>query len=532
MRAHAFLLPLVVAALAADAGAQSNDLTAPLVAIVADGGDAPRLEQLLRAGGLRTRRVAVADCAPEVLRLADVVVVDWPEDREFGAVPPLGELDRWDRPTVFVGTSGERFARRWGLPTPVELMEADADARGPETATLAPPDGAATQVLRQGNLFHFSRPLPAVVAAAAERDWFVRTVRTAARFGADRPILRRPVAADATAAAERARRESIDANAQLLGIDIRSRDDLLALPAAYQGPHGPKVAALLRESIADGLDAEWSRSTWKSWLGNRRQQLVWDESSYVWRVDQLAFWRGVTSEQLRGDDRADAPEPAADAVALAAKVLQRYGGRALDDLATFSCWRDDVCYLWDRRHGCFRMENHGVLPPGARATAWEVAVLDTAADRDVIWGGGPPPRPRVSARSAYRDLLARLFLPALLLEPSTALARDAAADSAGQQMLVARLGLRGTDPRTNYHLLVDPATGAISRIEERRDGRVRATLLLEATVACGPMQLPSRWSQEERRRRATIGIDLPSWNPQLPDGLANATERLTAPRAR
>jgi hypothetical protein len=513
--------------------AQGNDLTAPLVAIVADDAPGLRLDALLREAGMRTRRVAVADCTPARLRFADVVLVDWPGEAPLGEALPLGALDRWDRPTVFVGTSGDRFASRWGLPTLRELAEPGGPARGPEVWTFTPPAGATTEVFRQGHLCHCPRPVAELLATAAERAWFAATVRHTARFATDRPILRHASANGAPLPpAEVVRRQRLDAAAQQLALDVTDRDVLLALADRLQGGDAHAAAALLDDLLPDGLEHERSRTNWRNWLRARREALVFDPLALVWRLDRLAFARGVPSAQLVGDARADGAEREPEAVALAVEVARHYGGRAFDDLATFTCWRGEVCYLWDRREGIFRMENHHVLRPGAFAMAWEVSVFDTAADRELIWGGGPPPRPRVSARADYREILTRLFLPALLLEPGTSLRRSREGDTAGLQRLVVRLAQRGADPKQALHLLVDPDTGAIASVESWLGDRNQATWMLEATTACGPLLLPTGWSDEQRRRRVRFAIDEATWNPVLPAGLATAAERLTRPRDR
>ena len=66
-----------------------------------------------------------ADCTPEKLRTADVVVLDWQqqdglsywfEHRTEPRRNPLGDLLRWDRPTVLIGSAGLNVAADWGLP--------------------------------------------------------------------------------------------------------------------------------------------------------------------------------------------------------------------------------------------------------------------------------------------------------------------------------------------------------------------------------------------------------------------------------
>lgn len=79
----------------------------------------------LRAQFARVDAVERSTCTPEQLRCADVVLLDWPQQ---GAVSdwirdktkphhnPLGELARWDRPTVLLGSAGLSVAADWSLP--------------------------------------------------------------------------------------------------------------------------------------------------------------------------------------------------------------------------------------------------------------------------------------------------------------------------------------------------------------------------------------------------------------------------------
>lgn len=528
-------LLLMLATVVAGAGlrAQANELAEPLVFVVADGDRARAIDDILRGAGLRRRKLATADCTPSALRLADVVVVDWPEGVDLGATSPLGGLDRWDRPTVFVGSSGARFARRWLLPDPAAIAAMDVDDLGPEMGRMPPPADAVTRVMRQGHLFHFTcTPAPGAFAAD-ERTWFVDTVRYAARFATDRPILHCPTIDGAPLSPdELVRRQRIETLAQQWQIEPNRQSALVALPERLDGVDRQQAEALLLDLVADGPGPDTTRNNWRNWLTGRRDKLVWDDLSRVWRLDELAYWRGIASQNLRNGARAGGGERDAEALALAAKVAQHYGGRAFDDLATFACWQGDVRCLWDRRNGWFRVENHHLdLPAKVRATQWEVAVFDTAADRDVIWGGGPPPRTRVSARSQYRSLAVRVFLPALLLNPGTSLDRRRGKDADSEQVLVVRLAQRGLDLNTEYHVVV-LANGDILQVEEWRDRKRGAVWRLEGTTLCGPLRLLTSWSNPESRLGREYTITDPVWNPDLPAGLESATEQLTEPRAR
>jgi hypothetical protein len=81
--------------------------------------------QFLRAQFARVDTVERGSCVPAQLRCADVVVLDWPQqgaisywidDKQAPHHNPLGELDRWDRPTVLLGSAGLNAAADWNLP--------------------------------------------------------------------------------------------------------------------------------------------------------------------------------------------------------------------------------------------------------------------------------------------------------------------------------------------------------------------------------------------------------------------------------
>ena len=484
--------------------------------------------RLLKDDGIDVRAVARADCAPERLRLADVVLVDWPTDAPLDERLPLGPFERWDRPTLLLGGTGERFAARWGLPGAGEIAAMPAECRGPEMHELAAPEGLPA-VWRQGNLFHL--PVSEVPADPAGRAWLLRTVRHAARFVTDRPIVRHsaPVGAE-PAPAEADRRARVAATTGQLGIEPSDLQALLALPPQLDGARRAQVAQLLVDLVPGSRDADTSKNNWTSWLRAHAGALVWDGLSAAWRVDELAYWRGVASASCRGDQRADGAVREPDAVEIAAKVVQRHGGRALADLETFTCWRGDVHHTWDRRRGLFRAENHHTLRPGAFATAWKVAVIDTAADAELIWGGGPPPRPRVSARGMLRELIEQVFVPVMLFAPGTSLRRAPEHDTEGARAIAVRLAGRGLDLRAEHVLLVEP-DGTVARIVHvPHDGRTRALRVL-ATTACGPLLLPSALELDGRNPRS-FTIEQPRWNPGVPADLATATGQLTEPRTK
>ncbi|MEO6597499.1 MAG: hypothetical protein ABIP94_22370 [Planctomycetota bacterium] len=97
---------------------------------------------------------------------------------------------------------------------------------------------------------------------------------------------------------------------------------------------------MLVDLLCEGPDAQTTKDDWAFGLKRRDDALCWDALSQLWRVDPVALGFGKPSP--RGADGAER-EPAA--VALAAKVVQHYGGRALANLQNFSCWLGQQHYL-------------------------------------------------------------------------------------------------------------------------------------------------------------------------------------------
>ncbi len=121
-------LPFVALVLSLAAAAQDRASNPALhIAFVGDL-QSPRgadFVQFLRAQFPRVDAIERSTCAPEQLRCADVVVLDWPQDRgvmqwlEDKDKPrhvPLGDRARWDRPTVLLGSAGLNLAAAWNLP--------------------------------------------------------------------------------------------------------------------------------------------------------------------------------------------------------------------------------------------------------------------------------------------------------------------------------------------------------------------------------------------------------------------------------
>jgi hypothetical protein len=122
MRLHLFvglLLPLCAAA-------QDPSLNRQLHIAFVGELEKPRgadFVQFLRQQFTRVDAVELGTCKPEQLRTADVVVLDWPQqvmawsqDKTMARHNPLGQLGRWDRPTVMIGSAGLNLAADWNLP--------------------------------------------------------------------------------------------------------------------------------------------------------------------------------------------------------------------------------------------------------------------------------------------------------------------------------------------------------------------------------------------------------------------------------
>ena len=494
------------------------------------------LVEALRAAGMQPRLVDRESCAPQLLRTGDVVLVDWPATVPLGTDVPLGPFERWDRPTILLGDAGERFAHAWGLPSASEMAAMSAEERGPEMQQLPQPAEAtdpatARSTWRQGNLFHFGGGDGDGVMPAEQIAKLVELIERAARFVSDRPIVRRgaPHGAELPTA-EQQRRQRIADGCSTLGIVARDLASLKVLPSRLEGKERKTAAQLLVDLLPAGKDIDDTRGTWQSWLGVHGDNLVFDAWSMAWRVDWLAFWRHTPTSTCRGDARADGGGGDPAAVALATRVVQHHGGRALADLATFSCRRGEVHYQWDRRRGYFRMENHAVLPAGARGTPWQVSVIDTAADEEVLWGGNG--HIRVSARSAFRELVERVFLPTMLLDPGVSVVRRTADDADGLQALGVHLAGRGMDPTGEHVMLVEPTTGAIVRTWRLTRGRALFTVNMGEATGVGPLLLPCEQTELHRNRQRAFVIDEAKWNPELPADLATANHFLSQPRAK
>ena len=192
-----------------------------------------------------------------------------------------------------------------------------------------------------------------------------------------------------------------------------------------------------------------------------------------------------------------------------------------------------VTAMWDRPRGIFRIENHYVPKRGTFAIPWSVAVLDTAADRDLLQVGPGGPIPRVSARGAFRELIVRVFLPLLVAEPATSLWLEPAevADGAAPAKFVTlrvELGCLLPDPGRGVGLQVGPESGLLVGLVEP-SGKLVRNLERPGYVDCGPLTLPASWQGERIKVWGSV-FDEFEWNPELPADLATATEKLTAPR--
>lgn len=497
------------------AGLTAQAPPAPIdVALVAteDNKGAAELGVLLQDAGMRVRRVRARACRPESVGMAHVVLVDWSEDL---TVPPAlaAQLDRWACPTVFL-RGGDAFARAWQLPTAAEIVARDEAQRGPAMQEIELP---GVNLVRHGHLFYVRAPV-----AIHDVERILALLRHAATFVVDRPVVR------AVADGERVKRARD--LARRLRVDIATLKGLQSLPRRLRG--GEDAARdLLVATVLGGPAPDSTANNWQNWLLARRPALHWDDASACWRLDGLAMARNQASVPLRGDQRADGHPRTAEAIDIARRVHARYGGRGFRDLQTFSCRVGTQLWMWDRKRGLFRAENQADVT-GRRATPWKAAVLDTWADDNLVWGGGPRPRPRVSARGAYRTMIEMVFLPMLLLEPATSLELIQEDSDDGEVGLLARVAGVGLDIRSTFVLFVDRVSGEIHRVEKRHRGSVRAEHRLLDTTSCGPMLLPSSWQNIRRHKAARFAVEEPEWNGRLPDGMATARDQLGLPDAR
>lgn len=492
------------------------------VAIVATG-DSPRAKAItanLRDCGMRVQRLAPADCQPSAFWNADVVVVDWPKELEVTALQ-IGGFLRWHRPTLFLGSSGERFAKAWLLPSAQLMAQMAVSERGPAMQLLEFGKDDAMTVWRQGNLFYLPRDLSEQLTLHTLAP-IAACVRRAALFVVDRPVLRFSDPDDIE------RRDLVVKLADELQVAIGDMAALQKLPARIRTKDERPARKLLASCLEGGPGESQTLNNWKSWLRPRAASLHWDPLSKIWRSDQLAHWRKVASKDLRGDDRADGGVRDAEALAIASKTVQYHGGHALDDLATFSCWYGQLHFLWDRQRGYFRVENHNQVY--ARATPWQASAMDSFTDQQLVWGNGAGRGPRIASRGMYRDLIERTFLPLMLLDPGMGLRYLAEESTKEEAVLAVKLVGRGLELQSEFALTIARQTGALLCFEERNGSRLSTVFTLVETTACGPLKLPTHWRAKTLRRTRDHQLQDVRWNPKLPVGIESATGHLTAPR--
>lgn len=318
---------------------------------------------------------------------------------------------------------------------------------------------------------------------------------------------------------------AFDEHALALGVDLRQRTVLRELVGKLDGEQAEAARALLESLVHGGPEPGTTKNNWNNWLRRSESALCWDSWSHVYRLDSLAQWRRVDADGLRGPARADGGPTTPRARELASRIVARHGGkRALDDLHTVS-WRSGaVRYFWDRDAAVLRIENSAEIPAGNRGTSWQTVIFDTAADADLLMGGGPPPRPRVSGRGMFRECAEALLLPLLLLDPGTSL-RLLDDDEDGLHVLGVRLGMRGMDPTREVLLHVTKA-GQIEWFDNGPTAASRTSrVTVTATTQVGPLLLNTGFRAEGVRPRETTYADV-TWNPAAPKGLAEDTGTL------
>ncbi len=517
--AHLAVAALIGCLLACPTSSQTVTAARLQVAFVADKDDAfaAELRTALKQAGMRIRLVAPKECCRESWWQADVVVLAWPADLPVASRTPL---ERWDRPTVFVGDTGDRFAKMWDLPTARQVNERLLHAgRELEVREFAGGDG---QCVRQGNLVHLPMPLPTQRAV-----WFAEceaTVRWAAHFRSDRPMLR-IVRDKQRIEAERQRVSRVHAATVALDVEANVLKSLLDLPNMLLGSDQEQAEALLVDLFPEGPGAGATRNDWMNWLRARGPALFWDPATELWHLDKLAYWRGHRGPR-RIEQRAEGLDNDTRAIPLARKVVNYYGGQALDDLSTFSCWSGDVHYMWDRRRGYFRIENHEERDAATARRPWRVTALDTATNEQLDWD-----RTRhTAAATSFRSLIELTFLPLMLLDPGTELRYLEAQSDEQTAALAVRLAGRNMNLTSNYRLTIDRATGSVLRLSSAMQGVTYQEHSLKSTITCGPLRLPAVWESGLAPAIRTLAIEDAAWNPALPEGLETAAELLSAPR--
>lgn len=439
----------------------------------------------------------------------DVVVVDWPAAEDL-PTELLGEFGRWPHATVLTHGCAARWADALGLPAPETLLRSRAGELGPAVERMKMGSAAVT---RHGNLLYLPKTIVVEELLAA-------VVRRAAQFRLDHPVVR---------ASDDDKRARIRELAAAVSLDVPALD---VSELAKQLGEQPAWKKLVTELFPDGPGATVGSRGWRRWLKRNAKSLAFDAGRSEWRLDHLARRVGVASAEYRGSRRVVVGPSDPVAARLAARVVARYGGDALRDLSTFSCWLGDRHVMWDRRRGYFRIENHTKVPPGRRATPWKVVVHDTHRDAELIWGGGPPPRPRISGRSTVRQLSQLAFLPLLLRRASATVQVREGESTADHVRLEVKLAESHCDLTSVFVLDVEVPSASVVAIERYSGERLRERWELLEVTPCGPIQLPSRWRDVRSRRGREFVIASPAWNPDLPERLSDSKDYIAGPRSK
>lgn len=483
------------------------------VLLVADGLRGPAFEAVLRAGGLRVRRLPRERADVRELRIwPEVVVYDWPDMLGPGNALPLGERARWDRPTVLLGLAGEHLPRRWGLPTSQELLAMSQAEYGPEFEVMTRPPGATVTAFRQGNLVHFATEASAAELAAADREWLAQVVAHVATCAIDRPIVRHATENGAPLPAIEDERLARLATAfATYGHDPWQRDLLADLIPKCKEDGAER--AMLQALLLEDLDTSGTHLEFRVQL--TKEALFWDPLARGWRLDYLEAIRN-----RRYPHRGTAPEPPRldagvvdpDLLDVVERIAVRYGVVGFADLATFACWRGDRHLLWNRRTGIFRVEDHAA---GARQKV--VAVADVLDERAVVGPHFYEPPGDAAARQEFVQMLLFAFAPVLIADHGAAVRREPQYDRKGKIGICVLPNVRLMEPEKRLYAIVDAASGEIAELGigvpfDRRQGAPRF-VPVGAVAACGPMSLPIAAPGTDAHR-------LPEWNPTFADDLA------------
>lgn len=180
--------------------------------------------------------------------------------------------------------------------------------------------------------------------------------------------------------------------------------------------------------------------------------------------------------------------------------------------------------MWQRPHAIDITATEEVSTPAP----WQVIVYDTSADADIVMGGGRKPRPQVSGRGMFRELIELVFVPLLLERPGTSLELLGDGED-GHHRLAVKVAGRGMDPNQVIVLHV-AESGAVVALDYGPSATARANLThVKGTAQVGPLRLPTAFVREARPAGG-LGFEDVEWNPAVPEGFERAEQQVLVVR--